>query len=241
VDRGKTDRPTTGTDHFRHEVLAVVFQVRRGELCTLLWQRARPPFGGQWALPGGPLGAEERLGASLARHLRAKVALSDVGHLEQLETRSDVDRDPREREIATAYLALVSTESEPPLPLDTAWHPVNDLPPCAFDHASIIDSARERLRAKLTYTNIGFAMAPPTFTLGELRAIYAAGLGHPMTATNLQRVLCRRRIIEATGEFAASSAAGGRPANRYRFVTRVLEVTDPFAVLRPPAPARRPG
>ncbi|MGH3160134.1 MAG: NUDIX domain-containing protein, partial [Streptosporangiaceae bacterium] len=89
---------------FRHDVLAVVFQVRDGELHVLLWQRARPPFEGCWSLPGGPLSADERLGTSLGRHLAAKVDLTNIAHLEQLETRSDPHRDPRGRVLATAYL-----------------------------------------------------------------------------------------------------------------------------------------
>ncbi len=55
----------------------------------------------------------------------------------------------------------------------------------------------ERLRAKLSYTNIGFALAPETFTIAQLRDIYAASVGHPISATNLQRILTRRGVIEA--------------------------------------------
>jgi ADP-ribose pyrophosphatase YjhB (NUDIX family) len=220
---------------FRHEVLAVVFQVRLGRLHVLLWQRAQEPFNGRWALPGGPLGAHERLGTSLGRHLAAKVDLTDVAHLEQLETRSDPERDPRERELATAYLALVSTEVNPRVPADTSWYAVEDLPPTAFDHASIIGSARERLRSKLTYTNIGFALAPVTFTIAELREIYAACLGHPVSATNLQRVLTRRGVIEPTSATVQRGSAGGRPAALYRFGSGSLVVTNPFAGFRPPA------
>src|ERR1700722_20589745 len=123
---------------FAHEVLAVVLQVRAQQLNVLLWRRGAAPFKGRWALPGGPLGAGERLGTSLGRHLAAKVDLTDIAFLEQLETRSDVDRDPRERTIATAYLALVSSEHNPSLPSDTEWFPVDQLPPTALDHASII-------------------------------------------------------------------------------------------------------
>jgi ADP-ribose pyrophosphatase YjhB (NUDIX family) len=220
---------------FRHEVLAVVFQVRRRQLQVLLWQRAQEPFSGQWALPGGPLGADERLGTSLGRHLAAKVDLTDVAHLEQLETRSDPDRDPRQREVATAYLALVSTEVSPRVPADTSWFPADALPATAFDHSSIIGSARDRLRSKLTYTNIGFALAPPAFTIAELRDIYAACLGHPVSATNLQRVLSRREVLEATSATVQSGTAGGRPATLYRFGSRSLVVTNPFAGFRPPA------
>jgi ADP-ribose pyrophosphatase YjhB (NUDIX family) len=221
--------------HFRHEVLAVVFQVRERRLHVLLWQRAQDPFDQRWALPGGPLGADERLGTSLGRHLAAKVDLTDVAHLEQLETRSDPDRDPRERELATAYLALVSTDVNPRVPADTRWFAVGALPATAFDHASIIESARDRLRAKLTYTNLGFALAPSTFTIAELRDIYAACLGHPVSATNLQRVLTRRGVIEPTSATVQHGTTGGRPATLYRFARRSLVVTNPFAGFRPPA------
>jgi 8-oxo-dGTP diphosphatase len=61
-----------------------------------------------------------------------------------------------------------------------------------------------------------------------------AALGYGVTATNLQRVLLRRGVLEATGEHTASGRAGGRPAMLYRFASPTLEVTDPFAVLRPP-------
>ena len=122
---------------FPHEVLAVVLQVRADSLHVLLWQRAEPPFEGRWALPGGPLAEDERLGTSLGHHLAAKVDLTDIAHMEQLETRSDPARDPRGRVLATAYLALVSSGAEPHIPADTAWHPVQDLPPTAFDHGSI--------------------------------------------------------------------------------------------------------
>jgi ADP-ribose pyrophosphatase YjhB (NUDIX family) len=221
---------------YRHEVLAVVFQVRDRQLQVLLWQRARPPFEGCWALPGGSLGANERLGTSLGRHLAVKVDLTNIAHLEQLETRSDPQRDPRGRELATAYLALVATDVNPRVPADTAWHPVSSLPPTAFDHESIIRSARERLRAKLSYTNIGFALAPSTFTITELREIYAAALGHPVAPTNLQRILVRRGVIVATKDTVRPTPAGGRPATLYRFASRTLQVTNPFAAFRPPPP-----
>jgi 8-oxo-dGTP diphosphatase len=224
-------------ERFSHEALAVVLQVRRDSLHVLLWQRAAPPFEGLWALPGGPLGAHERLGTSAGRHLAAKVDLTDIAYLEQLETRSDPGRDPRGRVLATAYLALISADVEPRIPDDTAWHRVEDLPPTAFDHGSIAESGRDRLRAKLSYTNIGFALAPETFTIAQLRDIYAASVGHSVSATNLQRVLTRRGVIEATPAAARPTSLGGRPATLYRFAARTLIVTNPFAAFRPPIPA----
>ncbi len=224
-------------ERFSHEALAVVLQVRRDSLHVLLWQRAAPPFEGLWALPGGPLGAHERLGTSVGRHLATKVDLTDIAYLEQLQTRSDPGRDPRGRVLATAYLALISADVEPRIPGDTAWHRVEDLPPTAFDHGSIAESGRDRLRAKLSYTNIGFALAPGTFTIAQLRDIYAASVGHPVSATNLQRVLTRRGVIEATPAAARPTSVGGRPATLYRFAARTLIVTNPFAAFRPPSVA----
>jgi ADP-ribose pyrophosphatase YjhB (NUDIX family) len=213
----------------------VVLQVRSARLHVMLWQRATEPFTGAWALPGGPLLPGETLGASVARQLASKVEVSHLGHLEQLETRSDPDRDPRGRTVATAYLGLIPSDLDPVLPADTAWHPVDALPTTAFDHGSIVGSALGRLRAKLSYTNVGFALAPPTFTVAELRDIYVAALGYEVTATNLQRVLLRRGVLEATGDLTHPGRSGGRPAMLYRFASPTLEVTDPFAVFRPPS------
>jgi 8-oxo-dGTP diphosphatase len=210
-----------------------LFQVREARLQVLLWQRARAPFRSAWALPGGVLESGETLEASIRRHLAAKVDVREVSHLEQLATYGEPDRVPATWELATAYVGLVQLGLDPHIPDDTRWHPVDDLPPMAFDHAAIVLAGRERLRGKLSYSNAGFALAPPTFTLAELREVYAAALGHEVSATNLKRVLERRAVIEPTGDRRPSGRAGGRPAEVYRFRDRRLAITDPFAALRP--------
>jgi ADP-ribose pyrophosphatase YjhB (NUDIX family) len=215
-----------------HVTHAVVLQVRDGVLQVLLWRRAREPFLGAWSLPGGYLEPGETLEGSIRRHLAAKVDVRELAHLEQLATTSDPERKPWQ--VATGYLGLIPTDVDPELPEDTAWHPVARLPKLAFDHREIALAGRDRLRAKLSYTNIGFALAPPSATLSELRTIYTAALGHDVSATNLQRVLLRRGVLEPTGERRDSGSAGGRPATVFRFRSRRLEITDPFAVLRPP-------
>lgn len=217
-----------------HVTLAVVFAVRGAELRVVLWRRARAPAAGRWSLPGGYLAQGQTLEQSVRRHLAEKVDIRDVAHLEQLETRSEPRRVTGEWQLATAYVGLVPGGVDPSLPPDTAWHAVERLPRVAFDHGRIVDAGRERLRAKLSYTNIGFALAPPDFTVSELRDIYAAALGHDVSSTNLQRVLVRRGVIEPTGVRRPPGPSGGRPGALFRFVRRRLEVTDPFAVLRPP-------
>jgi ADP-ribose pyrophosphatase YjhB (NUDIX family) len=217
-----------------HTVVAVVLQVRGGVLQVLLWERALDPFAGTWSLPGGELAPAETLERSIRRHLASKVDVRELAHLEQLETRSDPARSPLRWELATAYLGLVPSDLDPALPADTRWHAVDDLPALAFDHAPIVLAGRERLRAKLSYTNAGYALAPETFTISELRRLYRAALGHDVSATNLQRVLLRRHLLVATGGRRQPGRHGGRPAALFRFAVRTLEITDQFAVLRPP-------
>ncbi|HEU0304840.1 MAG TPA: NUDIX domain-containing protein [Gaiellaceae bacterium] len=217
-----------------HTALAVVLQVRDGALQTLLWQRALPPFAGAWSLPGGYLEPGETLERSIRRHLAQKVDVRELSHLEQLETLSDPLRHPTEWQLATAYLGLVPSDLDPAVPQDTTWHPVAALPSMAFDHGAIAVAGRDRLRAKLSYTNLGFALAPETFTISELRDLYAAALGHDVSPTNLKRVLLRRGVLERTGTLRPPGPSGGRPAELYRFRSPRLEITDQFAVLRPP-------
>lgn len=230
-----------------HEVLAVVFQVREAsepvtkgchrakpQLNVLLWQRAKDPQRGAWSLPGGRLRNDEDMTTSVRRQLAEKVDLKELAHLEQLAVFSDPNRVPGTRMIASTFLGLVPSPASPELPPDTRWHPVNCLPPMAFDHGQMVDNARARLIAKLSYTNIGFALAPREFALSTLRDIYGAALGYQVDATNLQRVLARRGVITATGTIAQSGRSGGRPAALYRFTDAALRVTDEFAALRPP-------
>lgn len=225
---------TTASPRTDHEVLAAVLQVREGSLQVLLWERALEPHAHRWSLPGGRLGPDEDVETSIKRQLAEKVDVRQLSHVEQLAAFSAPDRVPGPRVVATAFLGLVPADNDPALPTDTRWHPVDTLPRTAFDHESIVRRARHRLQAKLSYTNIGFALAPPVFTISALRELYSAALGYRVSATNLQRVLSRRGLLEPTGETAPSGRAGGRPAALFSFVERSMAVTDPFAVLRPP-------
>ena len=89
---------------------------------------------------------------------------------------------------------------------------------------------------------VRFATVPPAaFTIAQLRDIYVASLGHPVSATNLQRILTRRGVIQPTTGTAPTTAAGGRPAALYEFISRSLVVTNAFAAFRPPSPQPSPA
>jgi 8-oxo-dGTP diphosphatase len=196
-------------DSTSHAVVGVALRARGGRLEVLL-------DGGR--LPEARVGAREPLAAALARALD----VAALAHVEQLETR--LLRDGR---LATAYLGLAPTDAR----LEGDWRYEPTLPP---DHAELVAAAQARLRAKLSYTNAGFALAPATFTISELRDVYVAALGHDVSATNLQRVLVRRGVLERVEGVRAPGRSGGRPAALFRFASNQLEVTDEFAALRPP-------
>ena len=201
-----------------------MLQVRESRLQALLWQRAREPFLGAWSLPGGYLEPGETLERSIRGHLVQKVDVRELAHLEQLETLSDPDRNPLEWELATAFIGLVPADLDPVVPADTRWHPVSRLPELAFDHRAIVLAGRERLRAKLSYTNIAFALAPPVFTISELRDLYVAALGHEPAAR------------PATAGRARADGRAARAGPRRRPAGRVLPL--PRAAVRDHRPVR---
>src|SRR3978361_2152113 len=101
-----------------HEVLAVVFQVRQlstrePQLSVLLWQRAKEPERGAWALPGGTLRQDEDRISSVRRQLAEKVDLRELAHLEQLAVFSDPRRVPGSRAIASTFLGLMPSPATP--------------------------------------------------------------------------------------------------------------------------------
>jgi 8-oxo-dGTP diphosphatase len=155
---------------------------------------------------------DEPLDVALARATDVEA----LAYVEQLETRV-----LRDGTLATAYVGLTSDEPGGPAPQSEDEH-------------ELVAAAQSRLRAKLSYTNVGFALAPQTFTISELREIYVAALGHDVSATNLQRVLVRRGVLERVAGRRAPGRSGGRPAALFRFASRRLEITNEFAALGPP-------
>ncbi len=233
---GGTDDESRGGVHV--EVLTAVFQVRDLDpagtpgLCVLL-EKATPEDD-VWSLPGGTVVAEETLETTAERLVERELGVAEVAHLEQLAVFSAPDRVPRTRTIASTYLALVRVgESGPPLGV-ARWHSVDTLPPLAYDHVEVVSAARHRLAAKLSYTNIAFALAPDRFPMSQLSEIYGAALGYPVDTTNLLRILSRRGVVTATGTVGKTGRTGGRPPALYAFADTGLRVTDEFATLRPP-------
>lgn len=83
----------------------------------------------------------------------------------------------------------------------------------AFDHAKMIQYALERLRGKIEYTDIAFALMPELFTLGELQQVYEVILGKELLAAAFRRKVADK-VLE-TNQYRKH--AGHRPSKYYRF------------------------
>jgi 8-oxo-dGTP diphosphatase len=130
--------------------LTVDIVVVTRETCqkVLLIRRQNEPFAGSWALPGGFVDENERLSDAVRRELREETGVV-VSEVEQLYTSGDPGRDPRGWTVSVVYLAHVNpNEVEARAGDDAAsleWHPLDELPVLAFDHAKLLARARARV------------------------------------------------------------------------------------------------
>lgn len=222
-----------------------IFTIRDGVLCLLLVERGGHPFKGYWALPGGHVNhGTENADQAAERELNEETSLDwqqQDGHLEQLRTYTDPDRDPRIKAglhvASVAYVALAPNLPDPTAGDDAAtarYWPVMDLdldaqrdawlnrieytgpaPTLAYDHALIASDALERVRAKLEYTTLAAQFVTEPFTLPDLLRVYAAVWGFAPNLANFRRkVLGTTGFVREVGAPAASS--GGRPPMLFR-------------------------
>lgn len=228
-------RTTKSAAHDRPAVTVdlVLMSVLDGAPAALLIRRAAPPAQGTWALPGGFVRITENLEQAARRILRDKARMDDA-YIEQLYTFGKVDRDPRMRVITVAYFALLPAErfrtalkAGTDLKLariTTAWTGETGGPAAvsgedgeltlAFDHADIIGLAILRLRGKLDYSPVAFALLPPLFTLRQLQDVHEAILGVALNKPAFRRRMLDKGWLEATG--ARECGASYRPAEMFR-------------------------
>jgi 8-oxo-dGTP diphosphatase len=225
-----------------------IFTIRDGVLTTLLIERGDHPYKGFWALPGGHVAhGEETADQAAVRELGEETGLDWTtigGHLEQVATYTDPDRDPRIRAglhvASVAYVALAPHLPDPTAGTDAAqarFWPVDDLdldaqctawdarqpysgdaPILAYDHALILSDALQRVRAKLEYSTLAAQFVTEPFTLADLRRVYQAVWGDAPDLANFRRKVLKTPgfVIPTDEHRAAASERGGAPPLLYR-------------------------
>lgn len=182
---------------------SVVFGYDGEAISLLLLNRKEEPYKGMWTLPGGFLFMDETAEECARRVLITKTGLGNV-FLEQLYSFTDVDRDPRGRVLSIAYYALVNPKHYQLIAgsaaNDVAWFPISKLPKTGFDHRTIIKTALERLKAKVTYQPTGFELLERKFTLTELQFLYECILQRPIDKRNFRKRMLESSLVKPTGE-----------------------------------------
>ncbi|WP_309707113.1 NUDIX domain-containing protein [Armatimonas sp.] len=214
-DPNSFERPSVTVD-------VVAFTARERKLHVLLIKRGVWPFEGHWALPGGFVQMSEGLDAAAHRELAEETGIAGAEFLEQLYTFGNVDRDPRTRVISVAYYALLPEPSIAPRAgtdaAEAQWWPADALPPLAFDHAEIVKTALDRLRAKLGYTSVAYALLAPEFTLTELQTVYEIILGRELDKRNFRKKMLSTELLEGLEKQRRGGAH--RPAQLFSFTKR---------------------
>lgn len=181
----------------------VVFGYDTVTLSVLLLNRKEGPFDGEWTLPGGFLRLDETLEDAANRILITKTGVANL-FLEQLYTFGAIDRDPRGRVLSVAYFTLINPERFEVIvgnmTNEVRWFALNQRPHLGFDHDVVVDTAIQRLRAKVTYQPIGFELLNTRFTVGELQHLYECILQTPLDRRNFYKKIMSTGILKGTGD-----------------------------------------
>jgi 8-oxo-dGTP diphosphatase len=193
----------------------VALRLKNSVLEALVTRRAAAPYRGKKALPGAFVDMSETLAQAAARVLRDKAELSGV-YLEQLYTFGALKRDPRDRIISVAYLAVLAPDAVEHT--TGQWIPAHEPPRLAFDHAQILARAIERLDAKLLYSSLGLRFLPERFTRSQAQAAYEALLGKALDKRNFARQFDGLSDVIDTG--TKTTGGAHRPAQLFALADR---------------------
>lgn len=202
----------------------VILTLSEGQLKVALTTRPDAPFAGRAVLPGGYVHGDPATGKvdKSTTHAALRILEQKLGftpsHLEQVYTASGPGRDPRGWSASVVYLALHEATVVDALVRAGVVslhevHPVATLPPLAFDHAELIQTALGRLQAKARYSTIVAHLLPQVFRLSDLRQAYELVCGTTENKANFRRKMLAADALIATDMLIGS---GGRPAEGYR-------------------------
>lgn len=199
-----------------------LFSIVKGSLRVLLVQRAQEPEQRRWALPGGILkpDIDANLENTARRVMRSKVNV-EIPHLEQVQTFSGPDRDPRGWSVSVLYWALLPYDQINELARDKVekldwFDAANPGHKLAFDHANHLTEALRVLRSRISVSSpaLPLHLMPQTFTLTALQKTCQFVLGR-----EIDKAAFRRRLkdspdlVALPGEMLRGSHA---PAQLYR-------------------------
>jgi len=204
--------------HYPVSIDCVIFGYDTTQLQVALIERKKPPFVGQWALPGGFLVDNETVEQAALRELQEETGLHDI-YLEQFHVFSKPDRDPRGHVITVGFFALIASDKIKLIATEDAaqaqWFPAYKLPRLAFDHDEIYAKALQALREAITLKPLLFKLLPKEFSLSMLQNIYEEISGETVDKRNFRKKLLKENFIDETTKM--TKGGQHRPARLYKF------------------------
>lgn len=194
----------------------VIFGFDGTQLNVLLVKRGGEPYAGWWAFPGGFLNITESAEVGALRELQEETQLTPA-YVEQFHTYTDPDRDPRERVITIAYLALVNIQQVKGADdaKEARWFPLDQIPHLAFDHGIILHDAMGCLRQRIHFHPIGHDLLPEQFTLKQLQNLYEVILDRRFDRRNFAKKMLNLGILTQLDETVWPTPK--REAKLYKF------------------------
>lgn len=185
---------------FYHAVDCIIFGFSGGELSLLLLKRRFEPGKGEWSLMGGFVQENEHMDDAAKRVLAELTGLTDV-FMEQVGTFGQIERDPGERVISTAYYALINIKEYDRQLVEehnAHWININEIPDLLFDHEEMVSMARKAMMLQAAIRPICFHLLPEHFTLTQLQNLYEAINGNPVDKRNFRKRVAELGYVEKT-------------------------------------------
>ncbi|MEZ4933648.1 MAG: NUDIX domain-containing protein [Saprospiraceae bacterium] len=220
--------------HMEDKVLlavdCIIFGFDEEDLKILLIKRGFEPEKGKWSLVGGFLKNEETLETAATRILKLYTGLDDI-YMKQVATFSEVDRDPAERTISTAYFALINIKkhSEKLIKEFSAeWFSVNKAPHLIFDHDKMVAQALKRLRNQTATEPVVFELLPKKFTMRQLQKLYEAIWDTQLDKRNFIFKILSLDILEKLDEKDMTSSRKGSFLYQFDMKNTITTMANPF-------------
>jgi len=175
----------------------IIFGFDGESMKLLIIQRGFEPEKNKWSLMGGFVEPNETPEAAAARVLKQLTGLEDV-YMEQMEVFGEPNRDPIERTMSIAYYALIDIrkyKDQLSNEYRAEWVLLKDIPKLIFDHNSMVEHAKKKLRYKAALHPILFELLPEKFTIPQILMLYEGVYDIVLDKRNFNRKLLSTGLL----------------------------------------------
>ncbi len=209
--------PQTESSHeqnARISIDGVIFTIKDNKLYVLLKKREKEPFKDAFELFGGIVFENETAEEGLVRKLNELLPNKKL-FFTQFHTFTNPKRDPRQRTISIGFLTLINEENAKNL---QEWHSCTELPKLAFDHAEIIQRAKDHLKKNIS-KSITKQLLPDKFPLNKLQETYELIEEKKYDNRNFRKRILSSELIKETKK--REKDVSHRPAKLYMFTNKI--------------------